>query len=451
MVKRAQKPQRRPTEDAETPGFAARNIAAQALFGILHRRRSLDEVLDSSTGIEGLSALPDRDRALVRMLVATTLRRLGTLRALLATMLQGGLPKDAPNVEIALLLGAAQILFLDVPDHAAVDLSVRLASGTRNKRYAGLTNAVLRNVAREGKERFAALDPSLDTPPWLLDRWSGAYGADTAAAIAAAHRNEPPLDLTAKTDAAAWAARLGGRLMPNDTVRLVDAGVVTALPGFSEGAWWVQDLAASLPVRLFGDVSGLEVADLCAAPGGKTAQLAAGGARVTAVDRAENRLKRLRENLARLGLDAKTVTADAAAWEGGPFDAVLLDAPCSATGTIRRHPEIPWQKQAADIAAPAALQTRLLDRAATLTKPGRLLVYATCSLEPEEGPQQIDAFLARHSNFVRVPVTVADTGGIEAFVSASGDMRTLPCHMPDPDPRLAGCDGFFASRLRRNS
>ena len=451
MVKRARKPQGRPKESAETPGFAARNIAAQALFGILHRRRSLDEVLDSSSGIDGLSALPDRDRALVRMLVATTLRRLGTLRALLGATLQAGLPKDAPQVEIALLLGAAQILFLDVPDHAAVDLSVRLASETRNKRYAGLTNAVLRRVAREGKERLAALDPQLDTPSWLLERWHNTYGADTAAAIASAHGNEPPLDLTVKADAAEWAERLGGKLMPTGTIRLVDAGQITVLQGFAEGAWWVQDMAASLPVRLLGDVRELAVADLCAAPGGKTAQLAAAGAKVVAVDRSENRLKRLRENLVRLGLDAETVVADATAWEGGPFDAVLLDAPCSATGTIRRHPEIPWQKQATDITAPAALQTRLLDRAAALTKPDGLLVYATCSLEPEEGEQQVEAFLARQRNFTRVPVTVADVGGVEAFVSPAGDMRSLPCHLPDPDPRMAGCDGFFAARLRRNS
>jgi 16S rRNA (cytosine967-C5)-methyltransferase len=451
MVKRARKPQRRPSENADTPGFATRNIAAQALFGVLHRRRSLDEVLDSSAGIDGLSALTDRDRALVRMLIATTLRRLGTLRALLAETLEAGLPKDAPQVEVALLLGATQILFLDVPDHAAVDLSVRLASTTRNKRFVGLTNAVLRRIAREGKERIAALDPLLDTPEWLLDRWRSAYGAETAAAIADAHRNEPALDLTAKSDPEEWAQRLQGRLLPNGTVRLTDAGTVTALPGFAEGAWWVQDFAASLPARLLGDIRGLAVADLCAAPGGKTAQLAAAGAHVTAVDRSETRLKRLRENLARLGLSAEAVAADATAWEAGPFDAVLLDAPCSATGTIRRHPEIPWQKQPTDIAAPAALQARLLDRAATLTKPDGVLVYATCSLEPEEGEQQIESFLARHPNYTRVPVTVADVGGIESLVSPAGDLRTLPCHVPDPDPHLAGCDGFFAARLRRNS
>lgn len=460
MVKRARKPQdrskRRPpprkrgkTKSADTPGFVARNIAAQALFGVLHRRRALDDVLDSVAGIEGLAALPDRDRALVLMLVATTLRRLGSLRALVGGMLESGLPKDVPQVEIALLLGAAQILFLDVPDHAAVDLSVRLASAPRNARYAGLANAVLRRIARERERSLAALDPALDTPSWLADRWRNAYGAATAAAIARAHGIEPPLDLTAKSNAAEWAEKLGGRLLPNGSIRLLDAGLITALAGFDQGAWWVQDLAASMPARLLGDIHGLSVADLCAAPGGKTAQLAALGARVTAVDRSVPRLKRLGENLARLGLEAETVAADATLWNGAPFDAVLLDAPCSATGTIRRHPDIPWQKRPADIAALAGLQTRLLDHAATLTKPGGLLVYATCSLEPEEGERQIEAFLARHAAFARAPVTAAELGGFDSFVSPAGDMRSLPCHLPDADPRMAGCDGFFAARLRR--
>jgi 16S rRNA (cytosine967-C5)-methyltransferase len=202
---------------------------------------------------------------------------------------------------------------------------------------------------------------------------------------------------------------------------------------------------------LLGDVAGQSVADLCAAPGGKTAQLAAAGARVVSVDRSEQRLKRLRENLARLKLSAEIVTADATSWEGGPFDAVLLDAPCSATGTIRRHPDVPWQKRAADIAALAALQTRLLDRAAALTRGGGRLVYATCSLEPEEGASQIEAFLARRSDFVREPVSSAEVGGIQPIVSPAGDLRTLPCHLPDSDPRFSGCDGFYAARLRRVS
>jgi 16S rRNA (cytosine967-C5)-methyltransferase len=435
----------------EAPGFASRKVAAAALFAILQRGRALEEALDSATGVDGIAQLSTRDRALVRMLTATVLRRLGTLRALLGGLLDSGLPKDAPQVEIALLLGAAQILFLDVPDHAAVDLSVRLASTQRNKRYAGLANAVLRRIAGEGRDRIAKLDPLVDTPAWLLERWERHYGKEITSAIAAMHRHEPALDLTAKSNPADWARQLGGRLLANGTIRLASVGPVSTLPGFAEGAWWVQDVAASLPASLLGDVAGRSVADLCAAPGGKTAQLAAAGARVVAVDRSSSRLERLRENLARLGLSAEVVAADATKWVADPFDAVLLDAPCSATGTIRRHPDVPWQKRPEDLASLAALQSRLLDRAAELTRRGGVLVYATCSLEPEEGEHQIDSFLARNSEFSRLPVAPPEVGGIAEFVSTAGDLRTLPCHMSNPDPRFAGCDGFYSARLQRLS
>ncbi len=441
------------TARADAPGLASRSLAAQALTAVLHRRRPLDEVLDPTTGLVGLGALEERDRALVRMLVATSLRRLGTLRALIDAVLASGLPKDAPRIEAALLIGAAQILFLDVPDHAAVDLSVRLAAEDRmGKRYTGLVNAVLRRLAREGRELLAKLDPAaLDTPAWLLERWRRNYGAATAAAIATAHALEPPLDLTVKRDAAFWAERLGGRLLPTGSVRLLSRGPVAASPGYAEGEWWVQDTAASLPVRLLGPLEGVSVADLCAAPGGKTAQLAAAGARVVAVERSAPRLERLKVNLARLSLCAETVLADATEWRAGPFDAVLLDAPCSATGTIRRHPDVPWQKHPEDLMALAGLQARLLDRAAGLTRPGGLLVYATCSLEPEESEGQIESFLARRPDFARSAVSAREVGGIEAFISAAGDLRTLPCHLPDPDPRFSGCDGFYAARLHRIS
>jgi 16S rRNA (cytosine967-C5)-methyltransferase len=438
----------RASSRAPAPGLQSRQVAAQALFAILHRGRSLEEALDPASGLETLSI---RDRALVRMLTATVLRRLGTLRALLGQFVEQGFPKDVPQVEIALLLGAAQILFLDVPDHAAVDLSVRLAAERRNKRYAGLANAVLRRVAREGGERLALIDPLLDTPSWLRERWQRNFGADTSAAVAAVHCREPPLDLTAKQDPAIWAERLGGRLLPTGTIRLASARAVAALPGYDDGAWWVQDAAASLPARLLGDVAGSSVADLCAAPGGKTAQLAAAGARVTSVDRSEQRSERLRANLARLDLSADVVVADVAEWQAEAFDAVLLDAPCSATGTIRRHPDVPWQKRAEDLVSLAALQTRLLDRAATLTRVGGLLVYATCSLEPEECERQIDTFLSRRTDFARASITAADVNGIPSIVTAEGDLRTLPCHLPDSDPRFAGCDGFYAARLRRLS
>src|SRR5262245_29523591 len=325
----------RPAPHDDAPGLAARRIAADVLDGVLRRRRPLDEQLSDQL----LAPIDERDRALVRRLTATTLRRLGTLRHLLGTYLERGLPADAPRVETALLIGATQILWLDVPDHAAVDLSVELARADRRAlHYAGLVNAVLRRVIREGRQQLAALDTAtLDTPPWLMARWTTAYGAAPAHAIALANGQEPALDLTVKSEPDVWAARLNARVLPTGSLRMIAHGLVTALPGYADGAWWVQDAAAALPVRLLGDIRGRTVADLCAAPGGKTAQLAAAGAHVTAVDRSPARLARLTENLARLGLAAETVAADAAEWQAGPFDAVLVDPPCTSTGTIRRH------------------------------------------------------------------------------------------------------------------
>ena len=433
------------------PGLAARRLAADILDAVLRRRRPLDDELDSAATRAALAGLPERDRALTRALVATVLRRLGSLRHLLGLFLDHGAPKEAPRVETALLLGAAQILLLDVPDHAAVDLAVRLTQADRHAaRYAGLVNAVLRRLAREGAERLAGLDAAvLDTPEWLMARWIATYGEATARAIAAANSREPALDLTVKSDPELWAARLGGRVLPTGTVRVITHGAITALPGFAEGAWWVQDAAAALPVRLLGDVSGLRVADLCAAPGGKTAQLAAAGARVTAVDRAPARLSRVRENLTRLSVQAELVSADVAEWTAEPFDAVLLDAPCSSTGTIRRHPDVPWLKGPADIAKLAGLQHRLIERAAALTKPGGTLVYCTCSLEPEEGEHIVADLLAHEPSLRHAPIAAAEVFGCGEFITKEGDLRTLPCHFPDAESRLAGLDGFYAARLEK--
>jgi 16S rRNA (cytosine967-C5)-methyltransferase len=446
----AKTPARAPAKPAsDPPGLTVRRIAADILDSVLRRRRPLDEQLEGASARPGLAGLPDRDRALVRALVAVVLRRLGTLRHLLGHLLERGLPKDAPRVETALLVGAAQILFFDVPDHAAVDLGVRLVQADRQAaHFAGLVNAVLRRLAREGGARLAELDTAtLDTPKWLMDRWVAAYGEPTARAIAAANASEPALDLTVKSDPAGWAERLGGWVLPTGSVRLIAHGAVTALPGFAEGAWWVQDAAAALPVRLLGNVAGLRVADLCAAPGGKAAQLAAAGAHVTAVDRSPARLARLDDNLKRLSLTAELVCADVAEWEAAPFDAVLLDAPCSSTGTIRRHPDVPWLKQPADIEKLAGLQRRLIERAARLTKPGGTLVYCVCSLEPDEGEVIVDDLLARETSVRRVPVDAGEICGRAEFVTREGDLRTLPCHLPDPDSRRAGLDGFYAARL----
>lgn len=436
----------------EVPGLAARRITADILDGVLHKHRTLDEQLDGAAAHPGLKTLADRDRALMRRLVATILRRLGTLGHVLSRLLDRGIPTDAPRAQSALLIGAAQILWMDVPDHAAVDLSVRLVqSDRRAAKYAGLVNAVLRRCAREGQPLIDEVRAeTLDIPAWLMARWTTHYGESNAKAIAAAIGYEPSLDLTVKSDAAQWATRLHGETLSTGTVRTLLQGSVTMLPGFSEGRWWVQDAAAAMPAQLFGDVAGRRIVDLCAAPGGKTAQLAHAGADVTAIDRSPNRVARLRENLGRLSLNARALVADATEWQddsGEGFDGVLVDAPCSATGTIRRHPDVAWLKQESDIAALTTLQRRLLQKAVALLKPGGTLVYCTCSLEPEEGEHAVNTLLASESGMRRAPIDASDVAGLVDILTPDGDLRTLPCHLPHDDPRLGGLDGFYAARL----
>jgi 16S rRNA (cytosine967-C5)-methyltransferase len=439
---------------SEVPGLAARRIAADILDGVLHKQRTLDEQLDGGAAHPGLKTLSDRDRALMRRLVATTLRRLGTLGHVLSRLMDRGIPTDAPRAQSALLIGAAQILWMDVPDHAAVDLSVRLVqSDRRAAKYAGLVNAVLRRCAREGQPLIDEVkSQTLDIPPWLLARWTAHYGESVAREIAVAIGHDPSLDITVKSDAAQWATRLHGETLPTGSVRTLLQGSVTMLPGFTDGQWWVQDAAAALPARLFGDVAGKTIADLCAAPGGKTAQLIQAGAKVTAVDRSPGRMARLRDNLTRLGLEAATAVADAAEWSGGEigsagFDGILVDAPCASTGTIRRHPDVAWIRQEADIGAMMGVQQRLLQKAVALLRPGGTLVYCTCSLEPEEGEHAISALLAAESAVRRVPIEANEVAGLSEILTAEGDVRTLPCHLPHEDPRLSGLDGFYAARL----
>jgi len=440
---------------AEVPGLAARRIAADILDGVLHKHRTLDDQLDGAGAHPGLKSLADRDRALMRRLVSTILRKLGTLGHVLSRLLDRGIPTDAPRAQSALLIGAAQILWMDVPDHAAVDLSVRLVqSDRRAAKYAGLVNAVLRRCAREGQGLIDEVKlQTLDLPPWMLARWSAHYGEETARDMALALGHEPSLDLTVKADAPQWASRLHGETLPTGTVRTLLQGSVTMLPGFAEGQWWVQDAAAALPARLFGDVKDKAIADLCAAPGGKTAQLALAGARVTALDRSPARMARLRDNFSRLALQTETIVTDAAEWPGAneAFDGILVDAPCTSTGTIRRHPDVAWLRQEADIAALSGLQKRLLQRATALLKPGGTLVYCTCSLEPEEGEQAISALLADEPGLKRAPIERDEVADLDEIITADGDLRTLPCHLPHADPRLGGLDGFYAARLVKSA
>ncbi len=419
-----------------TPRDAALDLLAQ----VLHHRRPFDEVLEK---MPGLDALESRDRALARNLAATTLRRLGQIDDLLGRCLERPLPRKAWPVRDILRLGACQLLFLETPAHAAVDTAVRLAQRRGHGPHKKLVNAVLRRLQREGAPWRDAQDAArLNTPDWLWRSWSKAYGPDTCRAIAQAHLVPAPLDLTVKSDPDTWAGRLDARKLATGCLRRAAGGAVSELPGFRGGNWWVQDAAAALPARLLGDVAGLRVVDLCAAPGGKTAQLAAAGARVIAVERSATRADRLRENLKRLDLEAEVVVADAAEWRPEePADAVLLDAPCSATGTIRRHPDVTWLKKPDDVKRMADLQRRLLAGAVEMVRPGGTVVYCSCSLQPEEGPAVLDQELPAE----RFAVLPGEAGLSADWLTEAGELRTLPCHMADD----GGMDGFFAVRLRR--
>lgn len=422
---------------------AARSVAFDLLRAVLAKQTPLDEALVAH---DGLAKLPERDRGFARTLVATTLRRLGHVDRLIDGCLAQPLPQKASAVRDILRIAATELLILGVAPHAAVDSAVNLVRSRGHEKFAKLANAVLRRLDRESRETIGTL-PALDAlPDWLAESWRGTYGDETAEAMAAAVQREPTLDISVKQDPDHWAEALGAERLPTGTLRRAIDGRIDALPGFAEGAWWVQDAAAALPARLLGAVSGRTVVDLCAAPGGKTAQLASLGASVIAVDRAPRRVKRMQANLTRLRLAATCVTADAAAWRPPvAADAVLLDAPCSATGTIRRHPDIPWLKGAADIAKLASLQDRLLDAAVAMVKPGGLLVFCTCSLEATEGPERIDALLSRNPDVARVPVEPLEIGGLAELVSSVGDLRSRPDHLPE----LGGLDGFYACRLIR--
>ncbi|TIS58668.1 MAG: MFS transporter [Mesorhizobium sp.] len=434
-------------------GLAARKAAARLLAAVIDARTPLDGLTDHENGHPQYKALDLRDRALVRAILVTALRYRMTISGLLARRLEKPLPPNATALSHILHVAAAQILFLDIPDSAAVDLAVTHAkSDPRTVRFSGLVNGLLRTLVRSKQaELAAALAATDEAPKWFSDRLKATYGTDKARQILAAHRHEAPVDFTVKSDPALWAEKLGGIVLPTGTVRVEKLSAsVPELPGFVDGAWWVQDAAASLPARLFGDVKGLGVADLCAAPGGKTAQLILAGAHVTAVDSSKNRLARLEQNLDRLGLSAEIVQADLLKYQPEHlFDAVLLDAPCSSTGTVRRHPDVPWTKTPADIEKLADLQVRLLARAATLVKPGGRIVFSNCSLDPLEGEELYRSFLAGTADVVDDPIRIGEIAGIDPFLAPQGTLRTTPADMALDSPGISGLDGFFAARMRK--
>lgn len=421
-------------------GLDARGAAARLLLGVTEGRAALSDQMAA----DWFRALPPAERARAQRLVLAALRNLSRADAVLKPLLRKAPP---PEVLAVLRLAAVEMLALGGAAHGVVHDAVRAVrgGGRRTETLAGLTNAVLRRVAETPADAWAALPPP-PMAPWLRRRLSEAWGKPAVQAMEAVQALTPPIDLTTKDgDAARLAAAVGGTVLPTGSVRLQPGAQLSDLPGYAEGDWWVQDAAAAMAAKVLAPRPGERILDLCAAPGGKTLQLAAVGARVTALDVSQSRMARVAENLGRCGLSAETVVADALDYDAPPFDAVLLDAPCTATGTLRRHPELPLIRDGQGIAAIAGTQARMIDRAVALTRPGGRIVYCTCSLLPEEGEAQLGAALGRHpgltvdSDALRLP-------GIEpGWIGPDGSLRLRPDYWAD----RGGMDGFFIAALRK--
>ena len=419
-------------------GVQARRSAVYLLDMILGEERLMSELLSAGA----LDKLPPDDRARAQRLAMDTLR--GMERA--DRLLQKHLSKYPPlTVRNALRVGTVE-LCQGGAAHGVVNAMVELvATHKRLGHLKGLTNAVLRKIAADGPEAWEALRaPRL--PKWLRGPLTEAWGPDAMTGIEAAHFAGAPLDLTAKRDPESLAVAVGGTVLPTGSVRVADAGQVTTMPGFAEGDWWVQDAAAALPVKILAPQKGEAVLDLCAAPGGKTMQLAAAGAQLTAVDNSKQRMQRVRENLARVHLPAKVVVVDARRFEG-TFDAILLDAPCSATGTIRRHPDLPHAKDGSEFGDLIELQSEMIDHAWSLLNPGGRLIFCTCSLLPDEGEVQVDEALERHAD-MRVDRDALAVPGVDpAWTTQEGGLRLRPDYWPE----LGGMDGFYIACLRKDA
>jgi 16S rRNA (cytosine967-C5)-methyltransferase len=441
-------------ERSDKPGLAARAAASKILAAVIDRKVPLDGMLDAEGGNPAYRALGESDRALVRAILNCALRHLPRIESALESLLETPLPEGARALHHVLVVGAAQMLYLDVPDHSAVDLAVEQANqDPRNRRFAKLVNALLRRIGREKQELLEQIAVVPAMPSWFLARLEEDYGRELALAISETQLEPAAIDLTVKSDAEGWAKRLNGTVLPTGSVRLsAFEGAIPGLDGFSDGEWWVQDAAAGIPARLFGSLKGKRVVDLCAAPGGKTAQLILAGGEVTALDQSANRLKRLSSNLARLGMTAETVVADMAKFEADElFDAALLDAPCSSTGTTRRHPDVLWTKGPEDIAKLAALQEKLLRHAFNMVKPGGLVVFSNCSLDFAEGETLVARVLSDTPGVERVPIDAGSWPGLEAAINSAGEFRTTPVMLALGDGFASGLDGFFAAVLRRKA
>jgi 16S rRNA (cytosine967-C5)-methyltransferase len=440
----------------DRPGLASRLVAAKILGLIIDRRNSPETILHEENGLPGWRALSARDQALVRAIVTSALRHHRRIECILSQVLDRKLPHKARQLHHALHVAAAQILYLEVPDSAAVDLAVTALRQDRpTARFASLANAILRRISREKLVLMQECnDWQYAFPEWFARQLRSDFGRPKAAAIAAMTSLEPNLDITLSPALSIQRrteiiAEMEASLLPTGSLRILNSVPVQQLPGYEQGEWWVQDAAAALPAKMLGDVSGLAIADLCASPGGKTAQLAALGANVTAVDINQQRLVRLEQNLKRLQLTAEILKADIFEWNPPQkFDAVLLDAPCSSTGTIRRHPDIMWTKAPEDIAALADLQKRMILRAHGFLRPGGIMVFANCSIFKQEGEHIVSEIDASAFPLVVVPILPGEISGVDSMINGQGAIRTLPCDFASSVEQRGGLDGFFAVRLR---
>jgi 16S rRNA (cytosine967-C5)-methyltransferase len=429
-------------------GLAPRRCAALAYTTILRDRRPLEPALEHTPGYRAMS---DRDRAFARAILATAFRRLGQTRKVLAEFLAKPLDEMPDSAAALLVTGTTQLLWMDGAPHAVVSTTVTLCEdSTETYGLKGVINAVLRRVDREGREAAVRTAPRDNLPDWIARSWRKAYRPGGLSRIANVQMTPPPLDLTVKNpaDRLQLAEALGAEILPTGTLRRREIGDVAQLPGFRDGTWWAQDAAAAIPATLLGVKTGDHVVDLCAAPGGKTLQLAALGARVTAVDSNESRLKRLKDNLARTGLRASVVVDDARRYRPGQdADAVLLDAPCTATGTMRRHPEAAWIKRAGDVQRMARLQLEMADSAVRMLRPGGWLVLCTCSLQPEEGEGLAAALMQKRKDIRPVAIQDGEVPGLAEAITPDGWLRLTPALWAD----RGGMDGFFIARFEKRS
>ncbi|MFZ1814915.1 MAG: transcription antitermination factor NusB [Rhizobiaceae bacterium] len=432
------------------PGLASRLAAAKLVEQVFEHSASLDS-LTGSKGLPEFLMLDLADQQLARAIATTALRQHALIRSALGELLDRPLPRKAIFLSAILDIAAAQILFMNAPQSAAVNLAVSLASNDhRTKRFSALVNALLRRMCAE-RDRLLEIEPAPPSAfsPWLAGKIARDHGREKLAAISRAIRETPLIDITARPGAVLAFDDVDCLTLPNGSVRIRDNRPIAELPGFADGNWWVQDFAASLPARLLGDVKNLKVADLCAAPGGKTAQLLSMGADVTAVDSSQRRLVRLRANMERLRFESHVVMADILEWgEAEAFDAVLLDAPCTATGTMRRHPEIAFNVEQTGLDSLVQLQRRMIEAAAGMVRTGGVLVYANCSILKDEGENLLATIRKEPGNLRPDPIRADELPlGLGHLVNGQGALRTLPCDVPIAMPGWGTMDGFFACRF----